>query len=161
MAPRRSDGTRTLARILGELVDHQVLGMGCASTSPSRPTREDGSAVPPLLSEWAQEVALGDRKHPGLRRGRPSDEDRDMRINVVVRVLANHHGRSHEAACKEVGEFVSLSTEAVKSICRRVRHAHPFPGQKIGLLVHLWVGGPHVAYSCPEHAAQLPRIGHD
>ena len=97
-----------------------------------RDLREKREPVPPLLSEWAQGVALGDRKHPRLRRGRPSDEDRDMRINVVVRVLANHHGRSHEAACKEVGEVVSLSTEAVKSICRRVRHAHPFPGQKIG-----------------------------
>ena len=95
-----------------------------------RELREKRQPVPPLLTAWAHEVAIGDRAHPQLRRGRPSDDDRDMRINLVVRVLERHQGRSHAAACKEVGEVVAMSTAAIKSICRRVLTARPFPVQK-------------------------------
>ena len=98
-----------------------------------RDLRQKREPLPRLLSEWAQAVAAGDRRTPGQGRGRPSDEDRDFRIWIVVRVLVHEQGKSQAAAHKEVSAALpheNLSPGGIKSICQRMRVARPFPVQK-------------------------------
>ena len=89
--------------------------------------------VPAVLSEWAETVALGEREPCRVGRGRPNNDERDLRILAAVRVLRKS-GLSEWKAFEVVADALSepgksFEPESVRSAVRKLQRMRLFKGQ--------------------------------
>ena len=89
--------------------------------------------VPAVLSEWAEAVALGERQPCCRRRGRPNNDERDLRFLAGVQVLRKR-GLSEWKAFEVVADALSepgksFEPESVRSAVRKLQRMRPFKGQ--------------------------------
>ena len=72
--------------------------------------------MPPVLTEWALDVANGLTK-PKRGRGRPSEASRNRVVKQAIQLLYDNCVElTYEAACHAVGQRLHLSDDAVSEI---------------------------------------------
>ena len=91
--------------------------------------RERGELVPPLLEEWSQQVALGERKEPGRGKGKArTDITRHLRMEALLAFYKSRGTNLTEARDRVAKEFQELGSggEAVRRALERYRADRPF-----------------------------------
>ena len=89
--------------------------------------RDGGHPIPPVLHQWAVDVAVGDRRQPSLAHRPAAAAYRDSAIVGTIGTLItrswNHKARikklTLDAACQLVGEELKLQPETVLKIWRK------------------------------------------
>ena len=95
-----------------------------------RTLRKRREPIPPRLVTWAFDVAggrihplpdiLGDGRRPPARVGRPTEDERDVRIYYTFQILRRRE-TSREEAIDAIGKEVHLSAKGVISVLRKVK----------------------------------------
>ena len=115
MSEADSEMWDALQKLLRSLLKERKVGSRC----PLCEWTDD--PIPRWLSEWAEEVAAGNRRKPGTGRGRPRHNyARDARIVDVAIYLMHRRGFSKRAAVKLIApHFPTVEASAISQALRR------------------------------------------